>query len=102
MLGYDVSKEDCEGALAAILLHDIGHAPFSHVLEHSLVSNISHEEISLLMMLQINKEEKGRLDNALKIFLGTHPHAQSQAVARLAFDSQVERLRIAAHYGDGA
>jgi HD superfamily phosphohydrolase len=74
MLGYDINKEDCEGALAAILLHDIGHAPFSHVLEHSLVSNISHEEISLLMMQQINKEEKGRLDNALKIFLGTHPH----------------------------
>lgn len=74
MLGYDISKDDAEGALAAILLHDIGHAPFSHVLENSLVSDISHEEISLLMMQQINNEEKGRLDNALAIFHGTHPH----------------------------
>lgn len=74
MMGYDISKEDAEGALVAILLHDIGHAPFSHVLEHSLVSNISHEEISVLMMRQINEEEKGRLDNALRIFHGTHPH----------------------------
>jgi uncharacterized protein len=73
-LGYDISKEDAEGALAAILLHDIGHAPFSHVLENSLVSNITHEEISLLMIEQINREEKGRLDNALQIFHGTHPH----------------------------
>jgi HD superfamily phosphohydrolase len=74
LLGYEIGKEDGEGALAAILLHDVGHAPFSHVLENSLVSGISHEEISLLMIEHINKETGGRLDNALKIFHGTHQH----------------------------
>jgi hypothetical protein len=73
-LGYDISKEDGEGALVAILLHDIGHAPFSHVLENSLVGGISHEEISWLMMQQINREMDGRLAIALQIFKGDHSH----------------------------
>lgn len=54
--GVDISKSEATGALVAILLHDVGHGPFSHVLEHTLVEGITHEEISLLMMEQINQE----------------------------------------------
>jgi len=73
-LGHDINKEDGDGALAAILLHDIGHAPFSHALENSLVSGIAHEEISDLMMQAMNRELDGRLESALHIFHGEHPH----------------------------
>lgn len=62
-------SEDEENALyIAILLHDIGHGPFSHALEHSIVSNISHEDISLLFMKQLNEEFNGALDLAIDIF----------------------------------
>jgi uncharacterized protein len=66
--GTDITETEADGALACILLHDIGHGPFSHTLEHSVVSEISHEEISLLMMQKINLEMKGKLDLALLIF----------------------------------
>lgn len=67
---FDSEEEAVE---AAILMHDIGHGPFSHVLEHTLVNSISHEEISLLMMEQINREVKGELNLALKIFKNEYP-----------------------------
>lgn len=54
--GVDISESEATGALVAILLHDVGHGPFSHVLEHTLVEGITHEEISLMMMEQINQE----------------------------------------------
>lgn len=54
--GVEISESEATGALVAILLHDVGHGPFSHVLEHTLVEGITHEEISLLMMEQINQE----------------------------------------------
>ena len=54
-------------------MNDIGHAPFSHVLEHTLINGISHEEISLLMMESINREMKGELNLALKIFKNEYP-----------------------------
>ena len=54
-------------------MHDIGHGPFSHVLEDTLITGISHEEISLLMMEQINLEMQGALNLALKIFKGDYP-----------------------------
>ena len=57
----------------AILMHDIGHGPFSHVLENTLITGISHEKISLLMMEQINQEMQGALNLALKIFKGDYP-----------------------------
>ena len=66
--GHKISDEEAEGVSIAILLHDIGHGPFSHALEHSIVSGISHEEISTLFMDELNKEFKGKLDLALKIF----------------------------------
>lgn len=66
--GHDISEAEAEGVSIAILLHDIGHGPFSHALEHSIVNGISHEEISTLFMDALNKEFKGKLDLALKIF----------------------------------
>ena len=66
--GHPISDKEAEAVSIAILLHDIGHGPFSHALEHSIVNGISHEEISTLFMDELNKEFKGKLDLALKIF----------------------------------
>jgi HD superfamily phosphohydrolase len=70
--GHEITASEAEAARACILLHDIGHGPFSHTLEHSLVSDVSHEEISLMMMQQINKEMGGKLDMALAIFTNNY------------------------------
>jgi len=66
--GNDITQEESDGVLAAILLHDIGHGPFSHVLEDTLVKGVPHEEISLLLMERMNKEMDGQLDLAMRIF----------------------------------
>ena len=58
MKGVEISAEEETSAMIAILLHDIGHGPFSHVLEHTLVDGVTHEDISLLMMLRINEDLK--------------------------------------------
>ncbi|HEX2977088.1 MAG TPA: HD domain-containing protein [Bacteroidales bacterium] len=71
--GVEISEEEEEAAVIAILLHDIGHGPFSHALETSIISNISHEDISLLLMRKLNEEFSGRLDLALEIFTGSYP-----------------------------
>lgn len=71
--GNEITDEEADAVLAAILLHDIGHAPFSHVLENTLTQEISHEEISLLMMEQINKEMGGALEMAMQIYQNTYP-----------------------------
>ncbi|WP_313189511.1 HD domain-containing protein [Sphingobacterium sp.] len=63
-----ISEEEEEAALAAILLHDVGHGPFSHSLEHTLVEGVSHELISALLMDKLNEEFSGRLDLAITIF----------------------------------
>jgi len=67
-----ISEEEEIALYIAILLHDIGHGAFSHALEHSIVSGISHEEISLKFMHQLNKEFKGKLDLAIEIFEGKY------------------------------
>ncbi|WP_461534152.1 HD domain-containing protein [Sinomicrobium sp.] len=69
----EISKEEEEALLIAILLHDIGHGPFSHAMEHSIVENVSHEQISLLFMEELNRNFNGRLTLAIKIFRGQHP-----------------------------
>ncbi|MCQ2325861.1 MAG: HD domain-containing protein, partial [Paludibacteraceae bacterium] len=66
--GISISNEEAEGALVAILLHDLGHGPFSHVLEHTLVAGITHEEISLMMMEAIPAPEM-----AIRIFKDEYP-----------------------------
>lgn len=71
--GVSISNKEQEGALLAILLHDIGHGPFSHALEHSLVSGIPHEKISSLFMENLNKEFKGKLNTAIEIFTNKYP-----------------------------
>ena len=71
--GHTITEEEQNGALAAILLHDIGHGPFSHVLEHALVTNVHHEELSLLMMEQMNRECHGSLQTAIDIFTDRYP-----------------------------
>ena len=71
--GHDISEEEKEGALVAILLHDIGHGPFSHTLEKTIVTHLSHEELSLLIMDQLNLEFNGRLTMAIRIFRDIYP-----------------------------
>lgn len=68
----EISKEEEEAAMAAILLHDIGHGPFSHALEASIIRGITHEDISLLLMNMLNRETEGRLDLAIQIFNGSY------------------------------
>jgi uncharacterized protein len=68
LVGQEITASEAEAVRACILLHDIGHGPFSHTLERSLVSDVNHEEISLWMMQKINVETNGSLDIALKIF----------------------------------
>jgi HD superfamily phosphohydrolase len=66
--GHEITKEEEEAACIAILLHDIGHGPFSHALEHTIVNGVSHEKISIMLMDNLNKEFNGALDLALEIF----------------------------------
>lgn len=67
-----ISQKEEEALLIAILLHDIGHGPFSHAMEHSIVNEVSHEEISLLFMKRLNEEFKGKLSMAIEIFQGNY------------------------------
>jgi HD superfamily phosphohydrolase len=66
--GVEISEAEKEGVIVAILLHDIGHGPFSHTLEHSLLKDVHHEEVSLLFMNRLNSEFGGKLDLAILIF----------------------------------
>ncbi len=71
--GIDITPHEAEAVTIAILLHDIGHGPFSHALEHSLVIGISHEEISELFMQRLNQEFNGKLTTAIEIFNNQYP-----------------------------
>jgi HD superfamily phosphohydrolase len=66
--GLKVTEEESEAAIIAILLHDIGHGPFSHALEQSIIENFTHEDMSALLMDKLNEEFGGKLDLALGIF----------------------------------
>ena len=70
--GNFIFDSEAEAVEAAILMHDIGHGPFSHVLEDTLIHGISHEDISLLMMEQINNDFNGQLNLAISIFKGEY------------------------------
>lgn len=71
--GIFIFDSEAEAVQAAILLHDIGHGPFSHVLENTIMTGISHEEVSLLMMEDMNREMKGALSLAINIFQDQYP-----------------------------
>lgn len=71
--GVEISEDEKQALLIAILLHDIGHGPFSHAMEHSIVNSVHHEEISLLLMEQLNTEFNGSLTLAIEIFKGNYP-----------------------------
>ncbi|MBP8959173.1 MAG: HD domain-containing protein [Bacteroidales bacterium] len=70
--GVSISSEEEEAAFIAILLHDIGHGPFSHALEESIIKGITHEEMSLLLMRKLNQEFAGKLNLAIEIFTGLY------------------------------
>ena len=70
--GIEITEEESRAVHIAILLHDIGHGPFSHALEYSVVEGVSHEDISLAFMNVLNKEFNGELELALDIFKGKY------------------------------
>ncbi|MBD3581047.1 HD domain-containing protein [Flavobacterium selenitireducens] len=70
--GVDISEEEETALLVAILLHDIGHGPFSHAMEHSIVESVNHEAISLLFMEELNNQFDGRLSLAIRVFKGEY------------------------------
>ena len=67
-----ITDKEAEALYTGILLHDIGHGPYSHSLEHSLIRHVAHENISLVMMEKLNAEFGGRLDLAIRIFKGEY------------------------------
>lgn len=73
MKGHEITNEEAIGAMACILLHDVGHGPFSHALEHTLINGIHHEELSLSLMMHLNEELGGRLETCLLIFQNKYP-----------------------------
>ena len=71
--GHEITPAEETAVLAAILLHDIGHGPFSHALEHSIVNGVNHEDISLMIMDRLNEQFDGKLSLAIQIFKNQHP-----------------------------
>ena len=69
----DISDKEKKGVMAAILLHDVGHGPFSHALEYALLDSIRHEDISMALMKRLNKKMNGKLDLAIEIFTDQYP-----------------------------
>ncbi len=80
--GQEITDEEADAVTVAILLHDIGHGPFSHVLESTLVQDVPHERISLLLMEELNRQFDGKLDLAILIFTNQyHKHFLHQLVS---------------------
>lgn len=82
MKGLEISDEEADAVTIAILLHDIGHGPFSHVLESTVVPGVTHERISLLLMEELNRQFGGKLELAIRIFTDQyHRHFLHQLVS---------------------
>ncbi|MFT4778254.1 MAG: HD superfamily phosphohydrolase [Flavobacteriales bacterium] len=71
--GHEITEDEAKGACIAILLHDVGHGPFSHALEHTLVKGVSHEDISVFIMNEMNEAMGGLLNTAIEIFNDHYP-----------------------------
>jgi len=71
--GQEITDEEADAVTIAILLHDIGHGPFSHALESTIVPGVPHERISILLMEELNRQFKGKLDLAIQIFTDNYP-----------------------------
>lgn len=71
--GHEINDQEYQGAQIAILLHDMGHGPFSHALENSILEGVRHERLSLLLMHELNRHFNGALDTAIQIFSNTYP-----------------------------
>jgi HD superfamily phosphohydrolase len=71
--GIEISSAEEQAAKIAILLHDIGHGPYSHALEQTLIEGVSHEKISLLLMQKMNEELGGKIQMAIDIFTNNYP-----------------------------
>lgn len=71
--GQEITDEEADAVTIAILLHDIGHGPFSHALESTIVPGVPHERISILLMEELNRQFDGKLDLAIQIFTDNYP-----------------------------
>jgi len=101
--GVSISQEEHQGLSCAMLLHDIGHGPFSHAIENGIFQGVSHEEISLGIMHQLNKEMHGALDLAIAIFTHQYPRAfMCQLVAGQLDLDRLDYLKRDAFYTGAA
>ena len=92
--GQFIFDSEAEAVQAAILMHDIGHGPFSHVLEHTLISGISHEDISLMMMEKMNHDLHEQLSLAIAIFRDNYPkHFLHQLISSQLDMDRLDYLR---------
>jgi len=73
--GHEISGNEALASYVAILLHDIGHGPYSHTLEHSIADGVSHEHLSKLLMMRLNADFDGKLTEAIQVFDDRHPKA---------------------------
>lgn len=94
-----ITQEEADSVSIAILLHDIGHGPFSHALETTIVSGISHETLSLMMMEELNQKFPGKLDMAISIFKNEyHKHFLHQLVSGQLDMDRLDYLRRDSFY----
>ena len=88
--GYEITEEEARATTLAILLHDLGHGPFSHTLEFALFDNVHHEHVSIALMKRINEKMDGALDMTIAIFEGNYP---KKALTQL-ISSQLDMDRL--------
>ena len=97
--GIDITKEEEQGAKIAILLHDIGHGPYSHALERKLIKGVHHEDISMLILQLLNEQFNGKLQTAIDIFSGNyHKKYLHQLVSGLLDVDRMDYLTRDAFY----
>lgn len=97
--GTEISREEHTSALAAALLHDIGHGPFSHTLENNLISGFRHEAMSRILLAGLNESFGGRLETALQIFDGDYPRRfLNQLVSSQLDMDRLDYLRRDSYY----